>query len=94
MTQNADSVSHTNCHVINGHCLTHGDITPNAEKRMPRLKGFTVQRATAYWITCDVCGENELVFGRDRQDWARRWASEHQHDPGGYAPSPNDGSET
>lgn len=49
-----------------------------AGPRMPKLKGFTTNAAVAAWITCDECGDNELVYGDGRAQWAKNWAEDHR----------------
>lgn len=46
-------------------------------QKVPKIEGFTINRVTAWWITCDACGDTELVYGEDMAATARHWATEH-----------------
>lgn len=45
---------------------------------LPKIKGFTANRADAFWVTCDKCGDNDLFYGSMADVDALTWASEHQ----------------
>jgi hypothetical protein len=45
--------------------------------RLPKLDGVSVDRADAAWVTCDVCEEQDLLFGMDLRAQIRVWRDDH-----------------
>ena len=52
---------------------------------MPTIKGFTVNAAQAWWVTCDRCGEDHLVYGSLAPADALAWAEDHHAEVHGRA---------
>lgn len=43
----------------------------------PKMRGFTVDEVTAWWVVCDECSDSELVYGSTADLDALGWAQEH-----------------
>lgn len=42
-----------------------------------QIQGFTIGPANAAWVTCDRCGESELVYGSHLVTDSLTWARAH-----------------
>lgn len=42
--------------------------------------GFEVDEVTAWWVTCNLCSDSELVYGSTAAQDAEAWQEEHKAD--------------